>query len=90
MVLCLFLIIMRTEANASVATIVDGHGNSGILMFVRALVYSVLSAATEYRVTSLLLVDSTMVNVNGSLAPGAIAEVVGVVNVAKTTLPSEP
>ena len=90
LVLCLFLIIMRTEANASPVMIVDCHGNSGILVYVRALVYSLLSAATEYRVTSLLLVESTMVNVNGSFVPGAIEEVVGVVNVTKTTLPSEP
>ena len=90
LVLCLFLIIMRTEASANPVMIVDCHGNSGIFVYVRALVYSVLSAATEYRVTSLLLVDSTMVNVNGSLVPGAIVDVVGVVNVTKTTLPSEP
>ncbi len=50
--------------------IVDCHGNSGILVYVMILAYSVLSAATEYRVTSLLLAESIMVNVNGSLVPG--------------------
>ena len=93
--LCLLLIIMRTEANASQVMIVDCHGNSGILVCVMTLVYSLLSAATEYRVTSLLLAESITVNVNGSLVPGAIAEVVGgeivgVVNVTKTTFPSDP
>jgi hypothetical protein len=90
LVLCLFLAIIRTEASTIPVMIVDCHGNSGILVYVRILVYSVLSAATEYRVTNLLLVESTIVNVNGSLVSGAIVEVVGVVNVTKTTLPSEP
>ena len=91
----LFLVIMRTEANASPIITLDSHGNSGTLVCVMVLVYSLLSAATEYRVTNLLLVESAMVSVNGSLMPGAIEEVVGgatvgAVNVTKMTLPSEP
>ena len=69
---CLFLIITRTRANAIPVMIVDCHGNSGTLICVKTLVYSTLSAATEYRVTKLLLVESTMVNVNGSVVPGAM------------------